>query len=184
MKEEMRVEALSSPERALKADAARTAGGQTALADLYDRHAEALYRLLAAMLGSSADAQDALSEVLLEAARRDLRGVRNLRAYLLASARNKAISMIRRRKREVTMDPANECFFNTAGLSPEQAFLAQRIEAALQDLPAEQREVVVLKVYEGLTFAEIAKITRKRPNTVASRYRYAVEKLQRRLKEE
>ena len=178
------MEAFSCPGEAVRIDAPRAASAHTALGDIYDAHAEAVYRLLLALLGSPADAQDALSEVFLAVARRDLRRIRNLRPYLLASARHRAISMLRLRRREIPTDPADECFFTTSALNPEQALLAHRIESALRQLPAEQREVIVLKVYEGLTFAEIACITRTRPNTVASRYRYAAEKLRRWLMEE
>jgi RNA polymerase sigma-70 factor (ECF subfamily) len=51
------------------------------------------------------------------------------------------------------------------------------LEAALRELPAEQREVVHLKAFEGLTFQEISELTAESINTVASRWRYAMEKL-------
>jgi len=153
------------------------------LGELYDEHAFPVYRLLLAMLGSPDDAQDAFGEVFLRAARQNLRRVRNPRAYLLASARNQAISILRKRRREVVVDPSDMRFFDPADLQPQQAALARRVEAALRELPPEQREVLILKVYEGLTFAEIAAITRTRANTAASRYRYAVEKLRRSLQE-
>jgi len=178
----MPTEALSFAQERAETDMVK-AGACLALGELYDEHAEAVYRLLLVILSSAADAQDALGEVFLEVARQDLGRIRNPRAYLLTSARHRAISMLRHRRRELPTDPAHECFFDTTSLGADQALLAQRIEAALRELPPEQREVVVLKVYEGLTFAEIAKITRTRPNTVASRYRYAVEKLRRWLQE-
>lgn len=153
------------------------------LGDLYDAHAGAVYRLLLAMLGSADEAEDALSEVFLNAARRDLQRIRSPRAYLLTSARHTAISILRQRKRETPTDPASPRFFDTSSLDSERTAAAGRVEAALRELPAEQREVIVLKVYEGMTFAEIAQVTRTRPNTVASRYRYAVEKLRRALRE-
>ena len=153
------------------------------LGRLYDEHAAAVYRLLLAMLGSPEDAQDALSEVFLKTSRIGLRRIRNPRAYLLAAARHHAVSILRRRKRETSVDPSDVRFFDTGGLDPERVILAGRIEAALRELPREQREVIVLKVYEGLTFADIAAITHTRANTVASRYRYAVERLRRALEE-
>jgi len=52
---------------------------------------------------------------------------------------------------------------------------------ALRELPADQREVVHLKAFEGMTFQEIADLTNESVNTIASRYRYAVEKLRARL---
>jgi RNA polymerase sigma-70 factor (ECF subfamily) len=51
------------------------------------------------------------------------------------------------------------------------------IEQVLRSLPPEQREVVHLKTFEGLTFQEIADVTETSINTIASRYRYAIEKL-------
>ena len=57
----------------------------------------------------------------------------------------------------------------------------QKIRMALGRLPENQCEVVVLKIWEGMTFAEIAEVLGKSPNTVASRYRYAMEKLQQQL---
>ncbi len=51
------------------------------------------------------------------------------------------------------------------------------VEDALRALPSEQREVVYLKVYEGLTFREIGERCGVGANTAASRYRYALEAL-------
>jgi RNA polymerase sigma-70 factor (ECF subfamily) len=48
---------------------------------------------------------------------------------------------------------------------------------AIQGLPPEQREVVILKVYEQMTFLEIARVVKASANTVASRYRYAMKRL-------
>ena len=57
-------------------------------------------------------------------------------------------------------------------------------DLAEKQLPAEQREVVHLKVWEGMTFQEIADLTGESLNTAASRYRYAIEKLRTILAEE
>ena len=63
-----------------------------------------------------------------------------------------------------------------ADASTEEQMLA---ESALRTLPPEQREVVYLKVYEGLTFQEIGERCGVSLNTAASRYRYAIEALRR-----
>ena len=52
---------------------------------------------------------------------------------------------------------------------------------ALRTLPTEQAEVVVLKIWEKLTFAQIGVILETSPNTVASRYQYAMAKLSKKL---
>ncbi len=51
------------------------------------------------------------------------------------------------------------------------------IRLAVEKLPPHQSEVVVLKIWEGMTFLEIAEVLGESPNTIASRYRYALEKL-------
>ena len=63
----------------------------------------------------------------------------------------------------------------------QQQETAERVRRILAGLPAEQSEVVTLKHWEDLTFAEIAEVLGISQNTVASRYRYAMEKLQRSL---
>jgi RNA polymerase sigma-70 factor, ECF subfamily len=60
------------------------------------------------------------------------------------------------------------------GASPESAVA---VEEALSRLPRAQREVVVMKVFGGLTFDEIAAAMGGSQNTAASRYRYGIEKL-------
>jgi RNA polymerase sigma-70 factor, ECF subfamily len=55
--------------------------------------------------------------------------------------------------------------------------LGAALDEALRTLPSEQREVVHLKVFEGMTFQEIANLAGESINTVASRYRYAMDKL-------
>jgi len=51
------------------------------------------------------------------------------------------------------------------------------VREAVATLPPSQSEVIVLKIWEGLTFAEIAEVLDESPNTAASRYRYALQKL-------
>jgi len=64
----------------------------------------------------------------------------------------------------------------------EQREDAVLLEAALRELPSEQREVAVLRVWGGLTFAEIATALDQSINTVTSRHRYALEALRREMK--
>ena len=69
----------------------------------------------------------------------------------------------------------------TAGRIEDDQDERQLIEQALRSLPAEQREVIHLKVYEDMTFQQIAQTLGLSINTAASRYRYALEKLRRLL---
>ena len=67
--------------------------------------------------------------------------------------------------------------FELASDDLDRAELAVAVEIALRGLPDEQREVVVLKLWGDLTFQEIADTVGAPLNTVAARYRYALEKL-------
>jgi RNA polymerase sigma-70 factor (ECF subfamily) len=65
---------------------------------------------------------------------------------------------------------------------PDQAEMAKRLTQALAGLPLEQRSVAQLKLWDGLTFEEIAEVQGIPLNTAASRYRYALEKLRSELR--
>lgn len=145
------------------------------LADLYEQYGPRLYRYALVILADSAAAEDALQEAfcqLAEASRRRP-GVATL-AYLTTIVRNECYSRLRKRRRtavalsEPLLEPV------AADVSREERLL---VEAALRALPSEQREVVYLKVYEGLTFREIGERCGVGVNTAASRYRYALEAL-------
>jgi len=159
------------------------------LAALYDAYGNALYGYLIALLGSHEEAEDALQElfVRLLAKRRKLQRLRNAQAYLYRAARNEAFSRLRRRN---VRERGQETLKQSARLlepAPGETTLddqVQRLNAALIELPPEQREVIVLKFFHDMTFTEIATIARVSHNTAASRYRYALSKLKLLLGEE
>ena len=66
--------------------------------------------------------------------------------------------------------------FSAAFIAPEDQSLAALLRSA-DNLPAEQKEVVFLKVFDGMTFKEIGSVCGVSSNTAASRYRYGIEKL-------
>jgi RNA polymerase sigma-70 factor, ECF subfamily len=160
----------------LKDLAARLAGGdEAAFGELYDACADRLHGYLAARLGSYDAASDVLQSAFLRAvkSRRRFRGVENPVAYLFQIARNEAIRS--RAKRRVTTQtlPAEELFADAI----KECDDAEAIAAALQMLDADDRELVELKIYAGLTFREIATIVGRPAATVATRYRRALESL-------
>ena len=147
------------------------------------RHGPGLVLFARQWTASVADAEDAVQEGFVRFWR-VRRGARDELAYLYSCVRTAAMDLARsgrrRRKREAGLFPHRE----DSGFAPEQAELAEVIESALASLPAEQREVVVMKIWGGLTFAQIAEATDIHPNTAASRYRYALERLGDALPEE
>jgi RNA polymerase sigma-70 factor (ECF subfamily) len=161
-------------------------GREEAFAALYDRFGRPLFQTALLLLGSHAEAEDAVQDVFVGLVRAGpaLAGVQNLRAYLFAALRHATAqrSAGRKRQRAVSLDDVPEP--TAAGPNPVERERSVRLEKALLALPAEQRELVALKVDGGLTFAEVAAVLSISPNTAASRYRYALDKLRSALKEQ
>ena len=149
---------------------------------LYERHGESLYRYLLFKLGSAEDAEDVLQEAFWRFARYDLRWrlVRDERAFVFRVARNESNRFLRRklgrREGERMIATGAAGLFTEAFAGPDEPALALLLRRA-GELPAEQREAVYLKVFDGLTFREIARVCGVSVNTAASRYRYGIEKL-------
>ncbi len=158
-------------------------GIPSTLEEVYDLYARSLYRQAFALTGSAEDAEDAVQEVMamLAGQGKPLSRIRNLRAFLFTAVRNAAYSALRRRRRAGDLETAlaGELPTQPAGDLEGRAVESVLLREAFTVLPPEQREVVVLKVFEGMTFREIAGIVRAPANTVASRYRYAMERLRR-----
>jgi RNA polymerase sigma-70 factor (ECF subfamily) len=154
---------------------------------LYDEHAQPLYAFLLNLTRDEADTRDLLQDIFVKLARNPelLAGVRDERAFLIRLAHNAAIDLIRRRG---TRDKTREQFaaeiispFVPVGDPDEQTFRAT-LAGALAELPTEQRVVVHLKLWDGLTFEQIADALDIPLNTAASRYRYGLDKLRERLR--
>lgn len=150
-----------------------------ALADLYEQYGPRLYRYALLILADATGAEDVVQDAfcrLAEASRRRA-DVATL-PYLTAIVRNECYSRVRSRRRSpvVTADPLLEPAAPEAH-DDERLLLDQALRALLP----EQREVVYLKVYEGLTFQEIGERCGVSLNTAASRYRYALDALRRTL---
>lgn len=162
----------------------RLAGGDMqALGQLYDRYSVCVYQFLLAQGLSREEAEEALGDVFLALAARGRRlcHVQNVQAYLLGIARHYAA---RQHKSRCPQAP-NACLSNTGkkfGLatpmnSPPASEMSFDALQMLQQLPPEQAAVIVLKIWHGLTFAEIAAALNISVDTAASRYRYGLEKL-------
>jgi len=156
------------------------------IARLYDEHAQALFVFLLNLTRNEADTRDLLQEVFVKIARDAelLEGVREERAFLIRLAHNAAIDLMRRRG---TRERTKEHFagvvspFATAS-DPDEKTFRRELAEALAELPEEQRAVAHLKLWGGLTFEAIAEALEIPPNTAASRYRYALDKLRERLR--
>ncbi len=154
---------------------------------LYDDHAQALFAFLLNLLRNEADTRDVLQETFIKLAHRPelLNGVREERSFLLRLAHNRAIDVMRRqgtreRNYEELAGEMESVF--AEGNNPDEQIFRQKLSEALGELPPDQRAVVHLKLWEGLTFEQIAEALEIPNNTAASRYRYGLDKLRERLR--
>lgn len=145
---------------------------------LYHEHGPALLAYASSFVADRAIAEDLLHQVFAKL----LEGRTSLPefpiAYLYRAVRNAALNARRNGIREAALDEINSSFVHSGG--DKEAALAMQV--ALADLPDEQREVVVMRIWSGLTIEEIATASGISLNTVASRYRYALQKLREKLK--
>jgi RNA polymerase sigma-70 factor (ECF subfamily) len=162
-----------------------------AMAELYDRHAARLLGLARRILGEGGEAEEVLQEVFLFAWRSASafdasRGT--VLTWLLVATRSRAIDRLRARKSSLR-PPAQS--LELAGDPPgpddvEGASSDRQWEAicrgAVRELPADQRQVLELAYFEGLTQQEIAERTRTPLGTVKTRARLGLMKLRERLR--
>jgi RNA polymerase sigma-70 factor (ECF subfamily) len=152
---------------------------------LLDKHGAALAFVARQWVSGKSDAEDVVQEAFIRFWRARQR-VADPVAFLFACVRNCALDWQRERGRQARLAESaarseREPLF--VG-SIEQNERRVAIEAALRRVPEEQREVLVMKTWGGLSFPQIAEALGISANTAASRYRYALAKLREQLAEE
>ncbi len=150
-----------------------------------DQHGAALVLLARQSVASHADAEDVVQEAFVRFWRSRERVAEPV-AYLYACVKRCGLDWQRAGKRrsrreEARARPEAEPMFAGA---LEQNERRTAVERALAILPEKQREVLVMRIWGGLTFSQIAAALEISADTAASRYRYALDKLQEALTEE
>jgi RNA polymerase sigma-70 factor (ECF subfamily) len=153
-------------------------------------HLEAAYNLARWITGNDHDAEDVVQESYLRALKffAGFRG-ENGRPWLLTIVRNTCYTWLRRnRMGEFATELEEETqLADTTSASPEAMLLAaartESVQRALQELPVEFREIVILRELEGLSYKEIAEIAAIPVGTVMSRLARARARLQKLLSE-
>lgn len=163
-------------------------GDVAALADLVEKHRRPLFGYIVKMTEGRDDADEIFQEVWLRAIRNQQRFKSgNFCGWLMRIARNLVIDRVRKRKPIVNLvkDDDDEDPFESRladpGLTPSAVSaageLGERIDAAVAELPEEQREVFVMRMQGEVPFKEIAEIQGVSINTALARMQYAVQKL-------
>ena len=141
---------------------------------LYQQYGAALLLFALALSGDPARAQDALQQVFLKLVQDgNLGRATDKKAYLFACVRNAVLNDRKLRHRNAPVE-ADSIWF----IPPDRDYAEEKkLRQALNGLPDDQREVIVLHIWGELTFSEISVLLGVSANTVASRYRYALAKL-------
>lgn len=161
-------------------------GDMRAFEAIFDRHAAVAYSLAYRICGSRAMVDDILQEAFLSLWRSSDRydaGRGGVRSWLLTVVHNRAIDAIRRARVRDARDVHDaELAERLAGPDRTDDEVLRRDEAgrvrrALAAVPAEQRQVIELAYFDGLTHTEIAQRLELPPGTVKGRIRLGLQKL-------
>ena len=150
-----------------------------------EEHASRLLLFARQQTRVEADAQDIVQEAVIEAWRRRKLPDPPAVALVFATIRRRAVDLARSTDRRATreahtlQETAVHWFDSTA----EDRERTRLIEQAMRSLPEIYREAVTLKIWGGLTFAEIAEALQIPANTAASRYRYGIDELRKLARE-
>jgi RNA polymerase sigma-70 factor (ECF subfamily) len=157
-------------------------GNKEAMCRLYEKYKDYLLTLAKGLLGEQAEAEDVVHDVFVSFARsaRQFRLTGSLKGYLATCVSNLARDKIRSRTRHAqvldSINPIVLCSENPGQILIESEELTQ-LRQALNQIPYEQRETVILHLKGGMKFREIARMQGTSVSTVHGRYRYGLDKL-------
>jgi RNA polymerase sigma-70 factor, ECF subfamily len=169
-----------------------SAGDTLALARFYERWSRPVLALVVRLVRDPDDADDVVEDTFYQAWRQASRYEPSRGAvstWIVTIARSRALDRLRSRRRlreepltPVTiLDEVSDGVYPDPAAGAEEAERRERVAAALKELPAEQREVLELAYYGGLSQTEIAERTGQPLGTVKTRTRLAGQKLRERL---
>ncbi|MEG9438882.1 sigma-70 family RNA polymerase sigma factor [Edaphobacter sp. HDX4] len=157
---------------------------QSAMTKLFDRYGGMVYSVALRVLRDAGSAEDLLQEVFFQLWRNPTSFVSSrgsLGAWLLVVARNRAIDILRRRRPMESVDDYPLSSRENLASEVERGAMMQKVRSVLTVLPPEQRNVVELAYFEGLSQTEIADRTGDPLGTVKTRIRLALMSLRKAL---
>ena len=148
--------------------------------ELYDQHGRVMLAYAVSLLPDRAASEDVLHQVFIKLLEGNVEISGPPVPYVYRAIRNAAFNYRRDRSREIELESNGRWLEAPAGMDD----MGLALEAALDELPAEQREVIVLHTWGQMTFEETAAALDISPNTAASRYRYGLARLKERFRKE
>jgi RNA polymerase sigma-70 factor, ECF subfamily len=152
-------------------------GDETAMAALYDRYSKIVYSVALRVLRDVPSAEDVLQEIFMQVWRNPgsfLETKGSLGGWLAVVARNRAIDLLRRRRpTDQVEEVALASSFDLAS-EAERNSLMERARNVIVKLPSEQRKMLEMAFFDGLTHTEIAEVTGDPLGTVKTRIRSAL----------
>ena len=151
------------------------------LEKLIVKEQDVLFRFAYMRVGSRADAEDIVQDIFLKlfSSSENLSSVRNIKHYLIRSISNACRDFHRRKQDNLPLEKADKEIVSDDDLRMHEEYL--RITELAGTLPQEQKEILYMKCIDGLKFREIADILELPQATVKSRYRYAIQGIQKQL---
>ena len=149
---------------------------EKAFAELYARHSSRVFAFCRRFLGNKEEAQDIFQDTFIrfhQSASKD-REMTNVPAFLLTIARNLCVNYKRRERTDVSFE---EYMYESEDDTNERKELLGILKTAVSNLSEEYREVFILREYDGLSYAEIAKVTNEKLPTVKVRIHRAKQKI-------
>lgn len=152
-------------------------GDNAAFVELYDLLGDKLFRYVNSKLNSNSDTADVVQEIFIRLvnSHRQLGRCDNLTSYIFAIARNEAFRWLKKKKSQST-EPLSENL--STAHHQESVDGNDWVHKTLSRLADTDQEIVYLKIFTKLTFKEIAAVIDMNNDTVATRYRRSIEKLQ------
>ena len=146
---------------------------ERALAAVYDACAAKVLLYGRALGLSHVESEDILHDVFASMLGRSI-ALEKPENYVIRAFRNRALNYRRGWWRRLTRELESKSWFEPTEPASLQEEMAMR---CLAELPVEQREAIVLKLWQEMTFEEIAALQEVSPNTAAGRFRYGLQKL-------
>jgi len=156
------------------------AGDQQAMSELYDRYAKVVYAVSLRVLQDAAAAEDVLQDVFLQLWRNPdafdaSRG--SLAAWLAVISRHRAIDRLRKRRPEVDIEDCVIAGGPDLRDETERALVIEKVRVVLAEMNPDQRKVLELAFFQGLTHTEIAEKTGEPLGTIKTRIRSGLQQL-------